>query len=282
MKHFALLLISILSLNITLAASGIKKDKLKEKDNVTLSHEVYFNTDKYALTTKEFKKLLEFIKATETIDIERMSIIGFCDDRGSAEYNQQLSNKRANAIRNIIADYRNSYKKPEIVKTNGKGEIALTTSEQALFNELRTLNRKVTIVIAPKKLIAGSFYGEDLKTGDLINLNGLKFKMGLRYLTPESVETLKELTAFLVKRDDIFFTINGHVCCTENGRESKDKETGKLNLSTVRAKYIRDYLVKNGVDARRIRYQGMKGQYNLGGDASEDRRVELLVRYISK
>lgn len=281
MKNLTVLFIFIFALNVAFASDNIKKDKLKDA-NVTLSHEVYFNTDKYALSTEEFQKLLNFIKATETIAIERMSILGFCDDRGSIEYNQKLSDKRANAIRNIIADYRNSDKKPEIVRTNGKGEIALTTTEQTLFNELRTLNRKVTIVIAPKKLIAGSFYGEDLKAGDLINLKKLNFKMGLRYLTPESTKTLKELTAYLVKRKDLFFTINGHVCCTDSGRESKDKETGKLNLSTVRAKFIRDYLVKNGVDAKRIRYQGMKGQYNLGGDASEDRRIELLVRYISK
>ncbi len=254
----------------------------KEKPVSILSHNVFFNTDAYDISTEEFQKLLDFIKATENIDIERMSIVGFCDDRGSLAYNKQLSDKRANVIRNIIAKYRNSDKKPKIVKTKGKGEVQLTTTEKTLFKELRSLNRKVTIVIAPKKLIAGSFYGEDVKKGDLIKLNGLKFKKGLRYLTPESLSSLKELTAFLVKRKNIFFTINGHVCCTKGGRESKDKETGKLNLSEVRAKFIRDYLVKNGVNPKRVRYQGLKGQYNLGGNNNEDKRVELLIRYISK
>jgi len=254
----------------------------KEKPVGILSHSVFFNTNATDISKEEFQKLLDFIKATKNIDIERMSIVGFCDDRGSVAYNQQLSDKRANAIRNIIVKYRGSDKKPEIVRTNGKGEIQLTTTQKTLFNELRSLNRKVTILIAPKKLIAGSFYGEDVKKGDLINLNGLKFKKGLRYLTPESLSTLKELTSFLVEHKEIFFTINGHVCCTENGKESRDRETGKLNLSEVRAKFIRDYLVKKGVDARRVRYQGLKGQYNLGGNSSENRRVELLIRHISK
>lgn len=270
-----------MSLTFANASDNLKKDKLENETSV-ISHDVFFNTDKHSLTSEEFQKLLNFIQATETIDIERMSIYGFCDDRGTIDYNQKLSDRRANAIRDIIANYRNTNIKPEVVNSNGKGEVALTTEEQALFNELRTLNRKVTIVIAPKKLIAGSFFGEDLNAGDLINLENLNFKMGLRYLTEDSKETLKELADYLAKRTDIFFTINGHVCCTANGKDSRDKETGKKNLSVVRAKYIRDYLVKNGVDASRIRYQGLAGRYNLNAGDSEDRRVELLVRYISE
>ncbi|WP_052503457.1 OmpA family protein [Lacinutrix sp. Hel_I_90] len=281
MKNLSYLLVFICTLNIAFASDHLKKDKL-ENTTTVVSHDVFFDTDKYQITTEEFSRLLAFIKASEKLDIKRITIIGYCDDRGSNEYNKTLSNKRANVIRVIIANYRNSLKKPEVVNTIGKGEIILSTSETSLFNELRSLNRKVTVVMAPKKLIADSFYGEDLRKGDLINLKKLNFERGLRYLTPESTETLKELANYLTKRTDLFFTINGHVCCTKNGRESRDKETGKINLSLVRAKYIRDYLVKAGVDAKRIRYQGLKGYYNLGGEASEDRRVELLIRHISE
>ncbi|WP_299883564.1 OmpA family protein [uncultured Lacinutrix sp.] len=281
MRNFYLLLVLILSFSFANASDNLKKEKLK-KSTAVVSHDVFFSTDKYSLTSEEFQKLLHFIQETETIDIERMSIYGFCDDLGSDDYNKQLSNKRATYIRNIISTYRNSDKKPELVSVDAKGEIALTTQEQSLFDELRALNRKVTIVIAPKKLIAGSFYGEDLSSGDLINLEKINFRRGLRYLTEDSKASLNELADYLSKRTDIFFTINGHVCCTKNGKDSRDRETGKVNLSVVRAKYIRDYLVKRGVDASRIRYQGLAGKYNLGGDDKEDRRVELLVRYISK
>lgn len=281
MKNLTYTFILIFTINIAFASNNLNKETL-ENIKTVVRHDVFFNTDDHLITTQEFSKLLTFIKATETVDIERMTILGYCDDRGSVEYNKTLSNKRANAVRDIIVNYRKSLNKPEVLNINGEGEVALSTSETALFNELRRLNRKVTIVIAPKKFIAGSFYGEDLRKGDLINLKNLKFKRGLRYLTEDSIETLKELADYLAKRKDIFFTINGHVCCTENGKDSRDKETGKVNLSVVRAKYIRDYLVKNGVDSKRIRYQGLAGQYNLGGADSEDRRVELLVRYISK
>jgi len=281
MKHLLNILVFLTLANLSFANNAKpKNNKVEVAANKAMSHDVFFNTDKYTLTTEEFQKLLAFIKATETVDIERMSIYGYCDDRGSIDYNQKLSNKRANAIRDIIAKYRNTNQKPRVI-SKGNGEVALTTEEKALFNQLRTLNRKVTIAIAPKKLIAGSFFGEDLNAGDAINLKNLNFKLGYRYLTAESTETLKELANFLVNRTDIFFTINGHVCCTKNGAESRDRETGKKNLSEVRAKFIRDYLVKAGVDARRVRYQGMAGKFNTGNNA-EDRRVELLIRYIAK
>ncbi|WOD45004.1 OmpA family protein [Hwangdonia lutea] len=127
------------------------------------------------------------------------------------------------------------------------------------------------------KLIAGSFYGEDLSEGDLISLKNLKFKKGYRYLTPESKDVLKELAEFLVQRTDIYFTINGHVCCTSGGMDAKNKETGIANLSVVRAKYIRDYLVKYGVDAKRVRYRGLAGKYNL----EEEGRVDLFIRRVA-
>jgi len=245
-----------------------------------ITHEVFFNTDKYDLTSEESQKLIAFIKEIKDIDIDRISIRGFCDDRGTDNYNLALSDRRANAIKQIIANYK--INQSLIVNVNGEGEVGLTTSEQALFNQLRTLNRKVIIVVSPKKMIARSFYSDDVSPGKTFSIKNLNFKMGLRYLNPESTETLKELAAFLVKRKDIYFTVQGHVCCTKNGLDSRDKETKKRNLSVVRAKFIHDYLVKQGVEPSRIKYEGLAGQYNLGNTDKEDRRVDIHIRYISK
>lgn len=249
-------------------------------NNGLLTHEVYFNTDKFDLTSEESQKLISFIKEIRTIDIDRISIRGFCDDRGTNNYNLDLSNKRANAIKQFIANYK--INKELIVNVNGEGEVGLSTSEQELFNQLRTLNRKVIIVVLPKKLIAGSFYAEEAKAGKTFNIKNLNFKMGLRYLNDDSTETLKELAAFLVKRKDIYFTVQGHVCCTKNGADSRDKETQRKNLSVVRAQFIRDYLVKQGVEAKRIDFVGLAGKYNLDKNAKDDRRVEIYIKRIAK
>jgi len=268
MKNILITLAFTLLFTTAFAAEGI------------LSHEVFFDTDKYELTSEQYNKLTAFVKELKNIDIDRITIHGFCDDRGSKDYNLKLSDKRAQAIKKLITDFKIG--QTLIAKSIGKGEVDLTTEEQALFNQLRTQNRKVIIVVAPKKLIADSFYGEDLKTGDVIALKTLNFKMGYRFLNPESVKPLKELAAFMVKRKDIYFTIRGHVCCTENGKEAMNRETRKRDLSSARAKYIYNYLVKQGVDKSRIKFQGLKGMYNLGKEAKDDRRVDFLVRYIAK
>ena len=48
-----------------------------------LTHEVYFETDKYEVPSTETNRLLLFISNLSDIDIESISIYGFCDDRGA-------------------------------------------------------------------------------------------------------------------------------------------------------------------------------------------------------
>lgn len=43
-----------------------------------------------------------------------------------------------------------------------------------------------------------------------------------------------------------------------------------------------DYLSKNGVSKKRMRYEGFGSKYPLGGDPKLDRRVEILVTYVKK
>ena len=53
------------------------------------------------------------------------------------------------------------------------------------------------------------------------------------------------------------------------------EETGRRNLSLARARYIYEYLMKNGVARKRMKYVGLKHKYPLGGDPKFDRRVEI-------
>jgi len=267
-------------LTLSLACSFAKNaPALKNSKSNILFHEIFFNTDSHVINNMEFNKLLDFIKTIETVDIDKISVYGYCDDRGSLNYNLKLSNKRANAIKTIIAKYvaTNNASKVDIA---GKGELELLTQKENLFSQLRTLNRKVIVRVLPRKQIANAFFNTELKTGKTFNLPTIKFIKGVRYITKESHKDLNNLADFLLENKGIFFTIQGHVCCTRVGADSRDKETGKRNLSLVRAKFIQDYLVKRGIDASRIKHQGLKGAYNLGGDDKDDRRVELLITAI--
>ena len=57
---------------------------------------------------------------------------------------------------------------------------------------------------------------------------------------------------------------------------------GKRNLSLARARYIFNYLMKNGIAKKRMKYMGLKHKYPLGGDPKFDRRVEIEITYIKK
>lgn len=255
-----------------------------------LVHEVYFDTDKYDVPEKEHNRLLLFLSEIESMDIERITIYGFCDDRGSSDYNLKLSQDRAQSIKTIFSN--NEFDESVITNVDGKGEILLNLVKEENVEKIRGLNRKVQIVVSPvfpprpevitKSKDTAELLKGDIKAGDNIVLENILFKTGYSYLLPESVKTLEDIAKVMVQRDDIYFTIQGHVCCTQYSRDALDRKTKQRNLSLARAKYIYDYLAKKGVEKKRMKYVGMRRKFPLGGEAKFDRRVEILVTYVGE
>ncbi|HUH29005.1 OmpA family protein [Gelidibacter sp.] len=255
-----------------------------------LKHEVFFKTDAYDVSDTEHSRLLLFLSDIESLDIEKISIYGFTDDRGSAEYNLVLSQNRANSIKTIFSN--NEFDESIITNVDGKGKILLKLIKEEDVSKIRGLNRKVEIIVTPffpprpeivtKTKTASETLAGDIKIGDYILLDNILFKTGYSYLLPESIKTLEEISKVLLKREDIYFTIQGHVCCTQNSRDAIDRKTKKRNLSLARAQYIYNYLAKKGVDPRRMKYVGMRRKFPLGGEAKYDRRVEILVTYVNE
>ena len=253
------------------------------------THEVYFETDQFEIPPTEHYRLLLFLSEIEGLDIKKVSIYGFTDDRGSDSYNLVLSQNRANSIKTIFSN--NEFDESIITNVDGKGEILLKLVKEEDIHKIRGLNRKVEIIVEPfspprvKKVVAEKRKVEDiikgeLKAGDKFTLDNILFKTGYSKLLPESKSTLESLAQALLERKDIYFTIQGHVCCTQNSRDAIDRQTKKRNLSVARAKFIYDYLAKKGVDKRRMKYVGMRRKFPLGGEPKFDRRVEILVTYV--
>lgn len=268
-----------------------------------ITHDVYFDTNEYMVPLTEENRLLLFISQLDTIPVQKVAIYGFTDDRGSNEYNLDLSQNRANTIKKMFAGY--GINPALITNVNGKGEILLKVLNEEEVHQIRGLNRKVEIIVTiknPVKSVVKKVVEEikqdtivklkekttddikngTIKKGDKIRLSKIYFKTSYSYVTTESKKTLEELAKILVKNDSIYFTIQGHVCCTQNSRDAVDKKTRKRNLSVSRAKYIYDYLAKKGVSKKRMKYVGMRRKFPLGGEAKDDRRVEILVTYVAK
>ena len=265
-----------------------------------LIHEVYFETDKFEVLPTETNRLLLFISKLSDIDIESISIYGFCDDRGAAEYNLILSQERANAIKAIFAN--NEISESLITNVDGKGEILLKIVNEKDVIKIRGLNRKVEIIVKPKpkktkeeeaieakKIAEASSKKKDvpeiikdknLKIGDKVLFENILFKTGYSTMVPKSKTVLAAIAKSLIERDDIYFTIQGHVCCTQLSRDAVDRKTKKRNLSVARAKFVYDYFVKKGINPKRMKYVGLRRLFPLGGDPQFDRRVEILITYV--
>lgn len=265
-----------------------------------LTHEVYFDTDKFTVPSTEESRLLLFISTLTDIDIETISIYGFCDDIGADTYNLKLSQQRANTIKNIFSE--NEISENLITNVDGKGEVLLKIVDEKSAIKIRGLNRKVEIIVTPKPEVISEKVEEetttvatiekkkteqeqikgDVKAGDKIIFENILFKTGYATVTPNSKKTLEAIAKALAERKNIYFTIQGHVCCTKFSRDAIDRKTKKRNLSEARAKYVHDYFAKKGVDKRRMRYMGMRRKFPLGGDPKFDRRVEILITYVGK
>ena len=256
------------------------------------AHVVYFETGKYNVPDIETNRLVLFIKSLKDNLIERISIYGFTDDRGSDNYNLTLSQNRANAIKKIFSGF--GVDDNLISNVDGKGEVLLRVVSSDNLNIIRGLNRKVEINIEYKEkdgvvveikeenIGTKQFLSDNIAVGDKITLDNILFKTGYSSLEVESINVLEEMAEALLKRKDLYFTIQGHVCCTNNTGDAIDKKTGKKNLSLARAKYIYEYLIGKGVKKSRMKYVGLRNKYPIGGAAKYDRRVEIKITYISK
>ena len=268
---------------------------------ISPKHVVYFETDKYNVLETEQNRLLLFIQELKKDNINRVSIYGFCDDRGSNQYNLNLSQDRANTIKDIFSE--SGVNQDLITNVDGKGEILLKIISSENVNIIRGLNRKVEIEIEYKKnkkdiipiqneKIIENINVDDkgrtlpltleseLMVGDKVILKDILFQTGYSYILKESIPVLKNIAKKLREKDNLYFTIEGHVCCTTQGRDALDKATGRRNLSLTRARYIYNYLARNGIAKSRMKFVGLKHKYPLGGDIKFDRRVEIEITYI--
>ena len=217
-------------------------------------------------------------------------IYGYCDDRGSEAYNLRLSQKRANRVKWYFTD--NEFSDGLITVIDGKGELALDSLKDKVVSKVRQVNRRVEIsVIANQQTqekdsleipTAQTILKGKLKVGDKIRLKNIYFKTGYSIVEPQSIPTLKEVAKILVEREDIYFIVQGHVCCTHDTYDAIDRKTNKRNLSISRAKFIYNYLLRQGVDKKRMKYVGLKRKFPLGRNPKYDRRVEIEITYVAK
>jgi len=130
-----------------LAGSGI--DVVREGDNIRLvmPSNITFPVGKSYISTGFHNTLDAIAKVLKKYDKTLLSIEGHTDSTGSAEFNQKLSEQRAESVKSYLV---NKTIMPERLRTIGYGESKPLVSNNTPEN--RALNRRVEIQIIPNKV----------------------------------------------------------------------------------------------------------------------------------
>ncbi len=237
-------------------------------------HSVYFEFDKFSLNKNQINTIIDLVNSPNFEQFDAIQIYGYCDDRGSEDYNDKLSKKRVATVQEILLYYGVSQNK--IFICEGKGEINLDKDTVKNLQQTRNNNRRVDLFLVKKKVHTS--FPENPKMGDLVILERLNFDMGSSVLSLKAKKELDRTVVSLEKHKSLRFEIKGHVCCTSSKySEGIDHEGQERNLSVNRAKNVFNYLRSKGISPYRMSYKGYGNQFPLGKGDDLDRRVELLV-----
>lgn len=127
-----------------LADSGV--GVYREGDSIRLSipGNITFDTDSTAIVTDFYPVLNDVAKVLSKYDKTKLSIEGHTDSVGDAQYNRELSVKRANSVANYLST--NNINNSRL-QTLGFGETQPLTDNDSAIN--RKINRRVELRIIP-------------------------------------------------------------------------------------------------------------------------------------
>jgi len=238
---------------------------------------VFFDFDK--ASTEITPQVFE-VWAQEHSNAEILKIYGYTDSVGTVDYNQKLSESRANYIMQQLKN--NKVKLSKDLEVKGFGE------SQA-FSEHTPYHRKVVfyytepepvkqVEVTKDSLAEKSDFAKAVdasKKGDKIKVPNLNFYNDSYIVLPESQPILKDLLAIMQNNPTLKIQIHGHICCQE-------VETGPISRQRAEAIYV--YLIRNGIDKGRLSYKSFgstKPIYSIPekNEAEKviNRRVEIEI-----
>ena len=135
---------------IEAALPGARVERVGEGIKVTLGeNSVRFNTDEDRLTPKAKNNLDRLTTVLKQNPDTNIKVIGYTDYRGSDEYNQNLSERRARSVVSYLTERAIGYRR---LSSEGRGESEPVASNETI--EGRKLNRRVEFAItANEKMI---------------------------------------------------------------------------------------------------------------------------------
>jgi outer membrane protein OmpA-like peptidoglycan-associated protein len=235
---------------------------------------VYFEFDKFTLEKNELSLISEIFNSSDFSKFDAIQLYGYCDDRGSADYNDKLSKKRVAFVQDFLLS--NGVAQNKIFICEGRGRVIMNKDTVKNLKEIRDKNRRVDLIFVKKSTYTS--FPENPKLGDNVILERVTFDMGSSELSINAKKELDRTVLLLKKYKTLRFEVKGHVCCTSSKySDAIDKETQNRDLSENRAKNVFMYLRSKGISPYRMSYKGYGNRFPLGKEDAQDRRVELYI-----
>ncbi len=231
--------------------------------------EVFFDFNKDFPNQNSILKLNEWIAGNK--DIEITKLLGFCDSIDTKNYNKNLAERRIESVRELL-------EKSGLKFSKNLEKIAF--GKDFKQSKIQAENRKVTIfyTVIVEKPVESDFTKQirNSKVGETVKLPNIYFYNNSARIVPKSESSLYDLLCVMQDNPKLKIEIQGHICC------QMVNDFG--NISTARARAIYNYLLRNKIDRKRMKFQG----YGVLGpihkipeqnqtEEDENRRVEILI-----
>lgn len=152
------------------------------------------------------------------------------------------------------------------------GNYGLYVNKKSFLPKSQNLNAEK---LGNLKSIVQNFVLVPIKAGENVRLSNLFFETNKFSLLPESINELNRLIAFLTASPTVSIEISGH---TDDVGLAADN----LKLSNQRALAVQEYLVKNGIDKKRLTAKGYGFTQPVSKGTDEparqaNRRIEFKI-----
>ena len=119
-------------------------DAIAEFNKFAKENPIYFEFDSAKVNEKDVAKLYkkQLKQLNEMNDKVKLSVNGYCDPRGSVEYNNVLGSKRANAVSEIAKKFAGNKVNVNVVSFGKSKYKEYTSNEEDNYR----MNRKVEVV----------------------------------------------------------------------------------------------------------------------------------------
>ncbi len=126
--------------NLKKSAEEKSSNDVAEFNKFAANNAFYFDFDKS--NVKDQKLVKTYAEKLNKLDNVNVVVSGYCDNKGSAEYNKALGLRRAESVKDVLKN--NGVKKDVKVVSYGESKYTKYVSDVALND---SKNRKATIVV---------------------------------------------------------------------------------------------------------------------------------------